>query len=149
MTPEVFNWVKSLGLQGRCLDIGSFDVNGSVRPLFKDYVGLDMRQGPGVDVQASAHCIPRSLGLFDVVTCLEMLEHDDDPDQTVINAREMLRTGGRFVVSVPGIGFPRHDYPSDYWRFTEDGLQVLLRRQPWSSIEISADRDHVYGVATL
>jgi hypothetical protein len=38
----------------RILDVGSFDVNGTYRPLFDEphweYVGLDVAPGPGVDV---------------------------------------------------------------------------------------------------
>ena len=36
----------------RVLEVGSLDINGSVRPIFTDceYVGLDLGPGPGVDV---------------------------------------------------------------------------------------------------
>jgi hypothetical protein len=36
----------------RVLDIGSLDINGSVRPLFRGgtYTGIDVAAGPGVDI---------------------------------------------------------------------------------------------------
>ena len=49
---------RKIGPQGkRVLEVGSYDVNGSVRPLFegaKQYIGIDSRPGPGVDLVMSA-----------------------------------------------------------------------------------------------
>jgi hypothetical protein len=57
MTPSVFSYYEKLvdkgilSAKGSTLDIGSYNVNGCLRPLFKGaYVGLDMREGPNVDV---------------------------------------------------------------------------------------------------
>jgi SAM-dependent methyltransferase len=144
VTPAVYEWVKSLGLKGKCLDVGSYNVNGCVRDLFADYTGLDMRPGPNVDVVANAKEIPFPRESFDVVTCLEMIEHDQDPFWSVEEMKRVLRPGGSLVITVPGIGFPRHDYPSDYWRFTDDGLRILMAGL--NDLRIHEDRDHVYGV---
>jgi predicted SAM-dependent methyltransferase len=46
------------------------------------------------------------------------------------NAKEIyrvLKPGGAVIVTVPGIGFKRHDFPSDYWRFTAAGLKALIQ----------------------
>jgi len=122
MTNEVMNFVRSLNLKGKCLDVGSYNVNGCVRELFADYTGLDARPGPNVDVVAWANNIPFPDSTFDVVTCLEMLEHDPDPFSSVREMKRVLKPDGKLVLTVPGIGFPRHDYPNDYWRMTKDGL---------------------------
>ena len=36
----------------RVLEVGSLDINGSVRELFEkcDYTGVDLQMGPGVDL---------------------------------------------------------------------------------------------------
>ena len=62
----------------RVLEVGSYDMNGSVRPFFDStcvYVGLDWRPGPGVDVVSLAHEMPYR-DWFDVVISASMLEHD-------------------------------------------------------------------------
>jgi len=144
MTVEVKQFVRDLGLSGKCLDVGSLDVNGCVRDLFADYTGLDMREGRNVDVVAEATAIPYPAETFDVVTCLEMLEHCARPFEAVAEMIRVLRPGGALVITVPGIGFPRHDYPNDYWRFTADGVRVLM---DWlERVAVKADRDHVYAV---
>jgi SAM-dependent methyltransferase len=97
-----------------------------------------------VDVVANAKEIPFPRESFDVVTCLEMIEHDQDPFWSVEEMKRVLRPGGSLVITVPGIGFPRHDYPSDYWRFTDDGLRILMAGL--NDLRIHEDRDHVYGV---
>jgi len=145
MTPEVYEFVKKQGLTGKTLDIGSFNVNGDVRDLFPDYIGMDSRTGPNVDVVANAHGIPFECQTFDNVVCLEMLEHDQNPFMTISEIWRVLKLGGSVIVTVPGIGFPRHDYPSDYWRFTGDGFRVLFGI--FTDIKTIEDNDHVFGIA--
>jgi SAM-dependent methyltransferase len=104
-----------------------------------------MRAGKGVDVVENSHLMRFYGRTFDHVLCLEMLEHDDDPFRTVSEMARVVRDGGGFVVTVPGLSFPRHDYPSDYWRFTTDGVRVLFRHAGIEEIKIFDDMDHVYA----
>ena len=126
MTSEVFEYVRALGLTGKTLEVGSRDVNGSVKRLFTDYTGIDRIQGQNVDIVADGHDIPFPDETFDNVLCLETLEHDDAFLLTAGECRRVLKKGGSLVITVPGIGFPKHDYPKDYWRFTQDGLMLLF-----------------------
>jgi len=113
------------------LEIGSMDVNGNVRfmvPSGVQYVGLDMRPGPNVDVVMNAHDI-RGTSLdrvWDMVICLETLEHDDRFWETVDVMRDIV--GRYLVVSTPTIGFKYHPHPKDYYRFTEDFYRDVLFR---------------------
>lgn len=64
----------------RILEVGSHNVNGSVRDYWnlskcKEYIGVDWRAGPGVDVVSLAHEM-KVTGQFDVVVSSSMLEHD-------------------------------------------------------------------------
>lgn len=111
------------------LDVGSYDVNGSVRPLFTGAtVGVDMRDGPGVDIVAMSHDLPFADDAFAVVTCTELLEHDEAPWLTIA---ELKRVSSEWViVTCRGFNaqgcFPLHEYPGDHWRLSESGMRLLL-----------------------
>ena len=132
MTPAVHAFVGDVLKEEACkapvLDIGSYNVNGAVRDLFPGmpYVGMDMQPGPGVDVVASSHNIPYVSGSYGTVVCLEMLEHDSNPFRTMEEIHRVAESGALIMLSSRGIGFKKHEYPSDYWRFTAEGLWVLL-----------------------
>lgn len=115
----------------RVLEVGSYDVNGSVRsflaPVAGVYVGIDIRPGPGVDVVCdAAHA--GELGLFDVVVSTEMMEHAADWRASLRGIVRALRVGGVLALTMRGPGAGRHDHPGDYWRFTPELLFVALGR---------------------
>lgn len=58
--------------------------------------------------------------MFDMVLCLEMLEHDDRPWETVDWLWKALKTDGHLVISTPTGNFPEHRYPIDMLRFNKD-----------------------------
>lgn len=85
----------------RVLEVGSRNVNGSIRSLFDcfDYVGLDCAAGEGVDVVCLAHeYAPRHL--FDVVISCEAFEHDPHLAKTVPHILSLLRPGGLFIATM-------------------------------------------------
>ena len=64
----------------RILDMGSYDVNGSYRPLFEEpnwqYVGVDVEPGPNVDlVLSSPYRLPLPDENADVVISGQAFEH--------------------------------------------------------------------------
>lgn len=145
MTPEIQNWIRNkvaLGViprGGSILEVGSMNVNGSVRDSFDqaDYVGIDQAPGPGVDEVVNVHYIPgralqagpipRLAQPNDLVLCLEVLEHDPDPVGLVRVLRSYcLKPGGLLVLSTPTSGFPEHRHPKDYWRFMRDAYQEIF-----------------------
>lgn len=98
---------------GRVLELGSRNINGSVRPLFVDavdYVGVDPVDGPDVDIVGDGATIELGYGSFDVVVCTEVLEHvDDDTALGIIRKAALhLASGGRFVMTCAGPGRGAH-----------------------------------------
>jgi len=61
----------------RVFEVGSLDVNGSIRNLFENarYTGIDVIPGAGVDIVCVAHEF-ESKHKFDVVCSTSSLEHD-------------------------------------------------------------------------
>lgn len=154
MHESVLKWaravVAALALAERdTLEVGARNVNGSLRSLFRGrYLGVDIAPGPGVDEIMDAHDLTFADEVFDVVVCTEMLEHDSAPWLTAREIARVLRPNGVALITARGIGFPRHDYPSDYWRFTEDGIRALCR---WAGLTVAQIReDEQYpGVMTV
>lgn len=82
----------------RVLDVGSLDVNGNNRYLFEGctYVGIDVGEGPNVDVVSPLHLWP-SVDRFDTIISTECLEHDQYWPETLKKAVELLKSGGLFL----------------------------------------------------
>lgn len=116
------------------LEVGSMDVNGSVRPHIQSlepasYLGVDIAPGPGVDQVVNVHDLVATLGQsrFDLVVSTEMLEHVEDWTDALLQMKSVLRPGGAMVLTTRRPGFPRHHHPNDYWRFTRNALAAALR----------------------
>ena len=62
---------------------------------------------------------------FDIVLCLNVLEHVYDFETAINNIHKALKKGGVAIVAVPTF-YPLHDEPGDYWRFTEHSLRKLF-----------------------
>ena len=114
---------------GRVLECGSLNVNGGVRELFDGcwYTGIDYREGLGVDLIATCHALPFPDASFAWVVCSSMLEHDERPWLSAAEMLRVLKPGGQLVVTAPGFGWPRHDFPGDLWRFSGEAFGVLFR----------------------
>lgn len=88
------------------LEFGSRNINGSPRSVTcaARYVGVDITDGPGVDVIGNAADISVT-GEFDVVICAEVFEHTDNDTcaHIVINAWKHLRPGGTFIATMAGL----------------------------------------------
>lgn len=138
MHESVLQWVGETltaeDIAGRSvLEVGSYDVNGSVRPIVRalgpaSYVGVDQSAGPGVDQVVSAVDLVETFGAgsFDVVISTEMLEHVEDWRPIVVQLVEVLAPGGLLVITTRSLGFPYHPYPVDTWRYTLDGMGQIL-----------------------
>jgi len=153
VTPDVLQYIDRICREntdlciGKTLEIGSMDVNGSVSHHFSDYTGLDMRPGPNVDIVSNGHDIPFPNEHFDLVLILETLEHDNRFWVTLLEVWRILKPSGMAIITVPNIGFQRHDYPSDYWRFTADGLKELFMWADLTPVEIVDMGYAVFGRA--
>jgi hypothetical protein len=62
---------------------------------------------------------------YSFVICEQVLEHTIDPWQAARTLYQLCRPGGLVLVNTPFL-IRVHDAPVDYWRFTPDGLRVLL-----------------------
>lgn len=119
MHEAAFHWVASavqkLGPFDTVIEIGSLNINGSVRDLFAPakYVGIDPQDGDGVDVVCDAleygpdH--PEWIGhQVDCVVCCETLEHAQEWPEIVKKAMEWLDESGVLLITCAGPGRVPH-----------------------------------------
>ena len=110
----------------KILDVGSYDVNGTMKPIFEkgQYVGLDMEAGPNVDIVGVSHDIPFEKDEFDIVISSSCFEHDDMFWMSFQEMCRVLKPGGYMYVQAPSNG-PYHGWPGDNWRFYIDSWKAL------------------------
>jgi len=101
--PEAFSGV-------RVLEIGSLDINGSVRTNFHecDYVGIDVAPGPGVDVVCQGQDYDGAENSFDVVISCEVMEHNPYWAETMGNMVRVCKPGGMVIMTCATLGRPEH-----------------------------------------
>jgi SAM-dependent methyltransferase len=117
----------------RVLEVGSLDVNGSVRGDIvalapAEYVGIDIRPGPGVDVLCDAGDLVERFGenAFDVVVSTELLEHARDWRRIISNIKRVTRPNGVMLVSTRSYGVDFHRRPFDYWRYQKEDFEKIF-----------------------
>lgn len=113
------------------VEVGSYDVNGTVRPVIephaKSYLGVDIMDGPGVDVVCDVVDLPgRYPSGFDLVVSTEMLEHVVDWRAAIHALTCLVTVGGMLAVTTRSPGFPYHPYPIDTWRWPVDQMRTIL-----------------------
>ena len=107
----------------RVLEVGSYNINGTVRdicePLSGEYIGIDINSGPNVDVVLNAEDILSKYReeSFDVIISTEMLEHARNWPMLLYNIVGALKPSGLFIMTSRSQGFFKHN-PPDYWRFS-------------------------------
>jgi len=120
-------------LDKRVLEVGSYQVNGSVRWIIEagspgSYLGVDIQDGPGVDQLVNCEDLIDTFGYssFDLVISTEMLEHVENWQRCVVNLAGVVAEDGVLIVTTRSPGFPYHDYPHDYWRYTPDVMDSII-----------------------
>lgn len=129
--------VESFPLPDPILEIGSYQVEGqesliNLRSLFpgREYIGVDFREGPGVDCVANVESLPQKNGSIGTVIAFSTFEHVERFWIGFEEVRRVLKPNGVFLVCCP-FYFHVHAYPSDYWRFTPMAFEVLLKQYPY------------------
>ena len=123
-------------LNGPYLEVGSKDYGSTqdLRPLFAGrgkYVGVDAEDGPGVDMVLDLtedfdKIDAKFRGQrFGAIICLSVLEHCENPFKMADNMTLLLQEKGQICISVL-FSCKIHAYPSDYWRFTPEGVRCLF-----------------------
>jgi hypothetical protein len=123
-------------LHGPYLEVGAKDYGTSqdlksVLRSPEEYLRVDLEAGKNVDLVLDLTRRMEEIDSalehrrFRTVFCLSVLEHCRDPFLMADHITRLLAPGGRVCVSVP-FAWKFHAYPSDYWRFTHEGVKLLF-----------------------
>ena len=113
------------------------------------FVGLDTAAHAHADLVGPIEAIPAADASFDLVLCIQVLEHVDDPAQAVRELARVTRPGGRVLLSTHG-AMVYHPNPSDSWRWTHEGLERLFAANgEWRSVTVSPGSGTASSLAML
>jgi len=138
------------------LEVGAYDVNGSVRPYIESlgpttYIGVDMQDGPGVDLIVDCERLPIEMGYdaWDVVISTEMLEHVRDWRTCMRQMVAATAPGGLLLITTRSPGFPYHPFPEDHWRYTFDDMWSIVEAFKMEPLAMEEDEPQCPGVFAL
>ena len=94
----------------RVLEVGSLFVNGTIRTLFKrcDYIGLDVGDGPFVDVVCRGEDYDAPSESFQTCVSCECFEHNPEWAETFKNMVRLCEPGGLVAFTCATTGRPEH-----------------------------------------
>lgn len=130
LMPRFIEMLSTRG-EGRFLEIGSRARSGNVYrqglPSGWAYTGVDVLDGPNVDVVGDAHKLSQIFPdqKFDAFMAISVLEHILMPWRLVIELNRVMNVGALGLISTHQ-SWPMHDQPWDYWRFSDTCWAALF-----------------------
>ncbi|MCB9396828.1 MAG: methyltransferase domain-containing protein [Acidobacteria bacterium] len=98
-------------------------VLGSGVTHYPNCIHLDLDDFPGVDVVADGQRLPFADQSLAGVVCEVVLEHVEQANRLIGEVFRVLQPGGSVFMIVPFL-FPYHGHPSDYRRWSAEGLKA-------------------------
>lgn len=94
----------------KILEIGSLNINGTVRDFFEqcDYIGVDVAEGPGVDIVCQGQDYNEDDESYDVTCSAECFEHNPYWQETFENMIRLCKNGGLVFFTCATEGRPEH-----------------------------------------
>jgi hypothetical protein len=140
----------------KVLEVGSLDINGSVRQFFTSctYIGIDVGEGKGVDEVAEGQAYNGKVNSFDTIISCECFEHNPHWVDTFNNMIRMTKKGGLIVMTCATTGRPEHGTtrtkPKDspltigkgwdyYQNLTEDDFTKSIDLSKFSTYEFTVN----------
>jgi SAM-dependent methyltransferase len=100
------------------------------------YIGADIDGTPDILIGPDG-ALPLADESVDFVVSFQVLEHVRYVPMYLSTARRVLKRGGGMFLSTHGV-WPYHPHPTDYWRWTHDGLCVTLEEAGFRMVRLTA-----------
>jgi len=94
---------------------------------YSSYIGVDINSRSLADIIASGENLPFKDEVFDLCICILTYEHLIDPEQVTCEVCRVLKEDGLLVLTAHAVAAV-HNYPRDYWRWTDQGLRAMLSK---------------------
>lgn len=96
-----------------------------------------------IHIYSPLHKIPREDGFFDAIICNAVMEHVRNPEEVMAEFARVCKRGGYLFLAIPFMQ-PEHKDPTDFQRYTEDGIAELVRRHGFEPLHV----DGIHSVYT-
>ena len=115
--PQQFNYIQKLKLlypthffNVKVLEVGSLNINGSIRIFFShcDYLGIDVGPGNDVDLVCEGQTLDHPDSTYDTVGSCECFEHNPYWVETFNNMYRMTKPNGLVFMSCATTGRAEH-----------------------------------------
>jgi len=114
---QQFDYIQTLKLKyptqffnKKVLEVGSLNINGSIRMFFTecDYLGIDVGAGPGVDLVCEGQNLDHPNETYDTVGSCECFQHNPHWVETFNNMHRMTKPKGLIFMTCATTGRPEH-----------------------------------------
>jgi SAM-dependent methyltransferase len=131
LTAQFFASLSPAG--GRIIEVGSRNRTGILKrgriPGAWEYTGVDIMSGENVEIVLDAHELSKTLprASFDAAFSMAVFEHLLMPWKAAVEINRILKPGGLLMVATHQ-AWPIHEYPWDYFRFSDSAWQSLFNK---------------------
>jgi SAM-dependent methyltransferase len=125
-------------LKGRILNAGSGirDVSHLIEgELINQDLGWPGDETANLHIRSPLHKIPVESDYFDTILNIAVLEHVESPEDVLAEFFRVLKPGGHLILEVPFLQ-PEHKVPTDFQRYTKDGVIRLVNKIGFEVIQI-------------
>jgi SAM-dependent methyltransferase len=130
---QVRRYFKGRVLNAGC---GNRDIGDILRGFGAgEVVNYDIDSSISGAIRGSLLATPFGDDEFDTIICNAVLEHVPEVERAIQELARVLKPGGYFIAAVPFLQ-PYHRSPTDFRRYTGEGLEELGRLHGLRTVEI-------------
>ena len=114
----------------KIFELGSYDVNGSIKPLFSfnEYIGVDVSEGPNVDkIYDGKNLDFLSDNYFDLSISCNCFEHNPHWKSNLADMYRVTKEEGSIIVQIASRGFDEHGTTR-----TKPSLSIASQEKGWN-----------------
>lgn len=107
---SIKNFLPEFFRNKKVLEIGSLNINGSIRQFFDqcEYTGIDVSEGKDVDRVIKGEDMDGNAESYDAIATCEMMEHNQKWEATWLNMIRLMKPDGLIIMTCASLGRRQH-----------------------------------------